>query len=273
MLDRKQEINLLLQQFIDGLLLLLTFWASFAVRYYGKDWFGLGQADRDFPNFVWMIPVIIPVGPIALEMQGFYTSPYQKTVGKSLGQMARAALWLVVVLGLCVIFFQAAGAQPRRGAAFRRLGCGGAHGSRAVHRAHLQAQSEKRPLPGECDAPPGLPPDMKQFRDSLTQDQLLEMQIVREFNIETEETPELVEALHAHSITRVIFAGAHSHMNRLQEAITACETEGVEAWLEANFIKTAIARPSFDTMGSKPMLVFRATPAFSWRSSSRAPST
>jgi exopolysaccharide biosynthesis polyprenyl glycosylphosphotransferase len=90
------------------------------------------------------------------------------------------------------------------------------------------------------------------------------MDIVAEFNIEEEPISALVDALHAHSISRVIFAGAHSHMNRLQEAITACETEGVEAWLEANFIKTSIARPSFDSLGSKPMLVFRATPAFSW---------
>jgi exopolysaccharide biosynthesis polyprenyl glycosylphosphotransferase len=110
----------------------------------------------------------------------------------------------------------------------------------------------------------GLPSDMRQVREALTADQLLEMNVVAEFNIETEPVAALVEALHAHSVSRVIFAGSHSHMNRLQEAITACETEGVEAWLEANFIKTSIARPSFDTLGSKPMLVFRATPAFSW---------
>jgi len=90
------------------------------------------------------------------------------------------------------------------------------------------------------------------------------MNIVQEFNIETEPTAALVEALHAHSVSRVIFAGAHSHLSNLQDAITACETEGIEAWLVANFIKTSIARPSFDTFGARPMLVFRTTPAFSW---------
>jgi len=44
--------------------------------------------------------------PIALEMQGFYNSVYQKTIGKSLGQIARAALWLAFVLTLCMIFFK-----------------------------------------------------------------------------------------------------------------------------------------------------------------------
>lgn len=252
-----------MQQFLDGMLLLLTFWGSYALRYYGKEWFGWDKPIGDFSNFVWMIPVIIPVGPIALEMQGFYTSPYQKTVGKSLGQMARAAIWLVVVLGLCVIFFKLQ--VPSRAAVLMFAA------SAAVAltiRERLTIISYRNKLRHgryrENVMLAGLPPDMVQFRESLTPDQALEMDVVVEFNIGTEPVSALIEALHTHSISRVIFAGAHSHMDRLQEAITACETEGVEAWMEANFIKTSIARPSFDTFGTKPMLVFRATPAFSW---------
>ena len=263
MLDRKQEINLLLQQFFDGLLLLLTFWGSFLFRYYGKEWFGWDKSIGDFSNFVWMIPVIIPVGPIALEMQGFYNSPYQKTVGKSLGQMARAAIWLVVVLGLCVIFFKLQ--VPSRAVVL--LFAASASVALTIRERLTIISFRRKLLHGryrENVMLAGLPPDLVQFRESLTPDQRLEMDIVAEFNIETEPVSALIEALHAHSVSRVIFAGAHSHMNRLQEAITACETEGVEAWMEANFIKTSIARPSFDNFGSKPMLVFRATPAFSW---------
>jgi exopolysaccharide biosynthesis polyprenyl glycosylphosphotransferase len=53
-------------------------------------------------------------------------------------------------------------------------------------------------------------------------------------------------------------------LNRLQEAIAACEVEGVEAWLLADFIRTSIARPDFDSIGGRPMLVFRTTPDLSW---------
>src|SRR5580658_9404513 len=106
MLDRKQEINLQLQQITDGVLLLLTFWGSFAFRYYGTQWFGWDIPIGPFTDFHWMIPVIIPVSLITLEMQGFYNSPHQKTLRKSLGQMARAAVWLYLVLALCVIFFK-----------------------------------------------------------------------------------------------------------------------------------------------------------------------
>jgi len=38
----------------------------------------------------------------------------------------------------------------------------------------------------------------------------------------------------------------------------------VEAWMVADFIKTAIAKPTFDVLGATPMLVFRTTPALSW---------
>jgi len=53
-------------------------------------------------------------------------------------------------------------------------------------------------------------------------------------------------------------------MDKIEKAIHACEREGVEAWLAADFIQTSIARPSFDVFGGRPMLVFRTTPDFSW---------
>jgi lipopolysaccharide/colanic/teichoic acid biosynthesis glycosyltransferase len=45
-------------------------------------------------------------------------------------------------------------------------------------------------------------------------------------------------------------------------AVEACELQGVEAWIAASFIRTQIARPVFDAIGDKPMLVLRSTPSF-----------
>ena len=111
----------------------------------------------------------------------------------------------------------------------------------------------------------GTPGDLEQFESTFTTEQMIEMEIVGRIDIEAEPISTLVEALHRHSVSRVIFAGGHSHLNRLQEAIAACEGEGVEAWLLADFIKTSIAKPDFDAMGDRPMLVFRTTPEdISW---------
>jgi len=263
MSGRKQEINLQLQQIVDGLLLLLTFWGAFAFRYYGTEWFGWDRSIGPFTEFHWMIPVIIPFGLIALELQGFYASPLQKTFHKSLAQMLRAAFWLGLMIGGCVIFFRLQ--VPSRAVLliFGAMAAIALTIREQITIFYLRSKARTGRL-RENVMLAGIPVDMQEFRQSLTSDQLAEMNIVQEFNIETEQTAALIEALHAHAVSRVIFAGAHSHMNRLQEAITACETEGIEAWLEANFIKTSIARPSFDTFGNRPMLVFRATPAFSW---------
>src|ERR1700744_3520615 len=92
----------------------------------------------------------------------------------------------------------------------------------------------------------------------------MEIEIVEEIDIEARPVNDLTEALHEHSVSRVIFASGQSHMNRLQEAIAACEIEGVEAWVVADFIRTSIARPDFDVFGEHPMLVFRTTPDISW---------
>ena len=106
--------------------------------------------------------------------------------------------------------------------------------------------------------------DLAQLEKSFTAEQAGDMEIVGRIDIEIEPISLLIESLHTHAVSRVIFAGGHSHLNRLQEAIAACEVEGVEAWLVADFIKTSIARPDFDVMGNRPMLVFRTTPDISW---------
>jgi lipopolysaccharide/colanic/teichoic acid biosynthesis glycosyltransferase len=46
--------------------------------------------------------------------------------------------------------------------------------------------------------------------------------------------------------------------------VDVCELQGVEAWIAASFIRSQIARPVFDSVGSKPMLVLRSTPELSW---------
>jgi hypothetical protein len=110
----------------------------------------------------------------------------------------------------------------------------------------------------------GTPGDIYQLRHTFTAEQVMETEVVKEIDIENQPITDLVNALHEHSVNRVIFAGGHSHLHRLQEAIAACEIEGVEAWLAADFIRTSIARADFDVFGERPMLVFRTTPELSW---------
>jgi exopolysaccharide biosynthesis polyprenyl glycosylphosphotransferase len=53
---------------------------------------------------------------------------------------------------------------------------------------------------------------------------------------------------------------------QVERVIQACELEGVEVWLLADFFKTQISQTAFDDFEGRPMLVFRSTPEASWQS-------
>jgi len=262
MTGRKQEFNLQLCQIVDAILLALAFWGAYVLRHAGQFWFDW-EPIGPFSGNEWMLFTIMPFGPILLELQGFYSNPLQKTLGTSLRQMTNAAFWLVILVGGCVIFFRLQ--VPSRAVLLlfallttilltlrERSTC-------AFFRTRARSGANREPV-----LLAGSPADIKALRQMFTPMQLIEMDIVGEIDIDHQPVSTLIDALHRHSINRVIFTGGQANMNLLQKAIGACEIEGVEAWLVANFIKTAIAKPTFDVMGSVPMLVFRTTPAVSW---------
>ena len=110
----------------------------------------------------------------------------------------------------------------------------------------------------------GVPEDIAALEEGFTQEQRLITEIVGRIDIEKQPISDLVEAMHRHAVSRVVFAAGHSQLNRVEQAIGACELEGVPAWLGANFIQTAIAKPEFDAFAGRPMLVFTSTPDVSW---------
>jgi len=263
MIGRKQELNLQFQQILDGALLVIAFWAAYVVRSTLPSWIDSVYVIPNFNEFKWVLFILMPFGPIVLEMQGFYTHILQKDAWKSAVQIGRAGFVLGLVIALSSFFFRYNFPSRSVLIIFALLAFG-----LLLLRERLTVGQLRRKASGgrfrEAVLLAGTPGDLVQLEKGLTAEQLVEMEIVCRVDIETEPISGLIEALHRHSVSRVIFAGGHSHLHRLQEAIAACEVEGVEAWLLADFIKTSIARPDFDSMGDRPMLVFRTTPAISW---------
>lgn len=263
MLGRKQELNLQFLQIVDGVLLVIAFWGAHVLRYSATDLFSLEKPIAGFDQFRWVLFVLMPFGPIILEMQGYYSHVLQKSLFKWLTQVGRSALLLTALLGVCWFFFHLD--VPSRAvllifaalAALLLL----IRERISILRLREKAASGKF---RELVLLAGLTRDMELFQKTFTPEQAMEMEIVGQIDIETQSTAALVEALHRHSVSRVIFAGGHSHLDQLQHAIAACEIEGVEAWLVADFIKTSIARPDFDVFGTRPVIVFRTTPEISW---------
>jgi exopolysaccharide biosynthesis polyprenyl glycosylphosphotransferase len=264
MLGRKQELNLQFLQIADGLLMVIAFWGAHTLRFFGGDLSLFGNKPiGPFEDFQWLLFVILPFGPIVLELQGFYTNPLQKTIGKSLAQIARGIFWLGLLIAGCSYFLRLG--VPSR--AVMPLFVVIATGALLLRERWTVARHRKRAMREDLRERvvlAGTPADVHQLRHTFTPEQIMGIEVAAEIDIEHQPVTDLIEALHRHSVNRVIFAGGHSHLHRLQEAIAACEIEGVEAWLAADFIRTSIARPDFDVFGGRPMLVFRTTPDISW---------
>jgi len=263
MLTRRQELNTQLHQLIDAFLLALSLWAAYALRYFGTFWFNLSKSVDAQSNYAWLLIPIMIFGPIFLELQGFYQSPLNKTLWKSMVQVIRAMIGVSIVVSGCVIFLRLPLANRTVPLLFIGIGTTVLLIKERIIASHLRRAA----LRGEWREPillAGLPEDIATLERSFTPEQRLLMTVSARIDIEHQPISDLVQAMHQHAVTRVIFAAGHSQLNRVEQAISACEVEGVPAWLVANFIQTSIAKPDFDAFAGRPMLVFRSTPEVSW---------
>ncbi len=263
MLARQQELSTQFHQIIDAFLLAFSLFAAHALRYYGTAWLDLPYSIDPFQNYQWLLIVFMPFGPIILDLQGFYQSPFNKTLWKSFVQVARTMIYLSILVSACVIFLRLPLTSRAVPLLFILIGTVGLllRERLIVRRIRNRA---KRGQVRERVLLAGLPQDIAELEASLSPEESIFLEVAARIDIEKQPISDLVEAMHKHAVSRVIFAAGHSQLNRVEEAIGACEVEGVPAWLVANFIQTAIAKPDFDAFGGRPMLVFRSTPDVSW---------
>ena len=92
------------------------------------------------------------------------------------------------------------------------------------------------------------------------------VEIVAELNMNLMGAQELIQLLHEHSAYGVILRARHTYFDQIESVIKACELEGVEVWLMADFFANQISRTSIDELLGRPLLVFRTTPESSWHS-------
>lgn len=71
---------------------------------------------------------------------------------------------------------------------------------------------------------------------------------------------EFVGSVHEQTAGIVIFDLKASSLKRAEEFVQACESEGVEVWLAADFLDTRLTDVQVDHFHDKPIMVFRNTP-------------
>ncbi|MBA2432023.1 MAG: sugar transferase, partial [Chthoniobacterales bacterium] len=263
MLARRQELNTQLQQILDAFLFAFALVCAYWLRTWATAWFDLEQTVDLWSNYQWLLVVVMPFGPILLDLQGFYQSPLAKTKWKSFIQILQAMVYLSIIVSAAVIFLR----LPLLNRSVPLLFIALSAIILLVKERIIIAGVRRRALRGELRERillAGVAQDIAALEESFTPEQKLLMVIADRIDIERQPLSDLVEAMHKHAVTRVIFAAGHTQFNRIEQAIGACEVEGVPAWLVANFIQTSIAKPDFDAFAGRPMLVFRSTPEVSW---------
>ncbi len=259
-ISRKDSFTLQVLQLTDAMLVWLGFWLGGATRVA----LGLAGEDKAMPeSMYWALYIAVPFTPLVLEKFGFYERMRQKAGGTSIWQLIRGVLTITLFLVLFAIFARISG--PRR----IILGLGPFYAlilifirdrvnHRILRKTELSEDRKERVIiAGSGGA-------MDELLAGLDPEITSQWKVVEHFDLAERELGELFKLLKDESVSRVIFSAKGTEFERVASAVEACELQGVEAWISASFIRSQIARPVFDAIGSKPMLVLRSTPELSF---------
>jgi exopolysaccharide biosynthesis polyprenyl glycosylphosphotransferase len=274
MLQRDRQIRTQVHQLADACLFAASFWLAYAVRGNAEftSWMNaLMPGGRElevippemFANVWWLYFALVPAAPLVLESQGFYNRSAVHSRKALILPLLRGAVLVTVGIVLLLFFFKA---PAPRGVAFIFIvfSCSLVWLKEELLRAALRSpmaksQYKRRVIVAGTDAENIR---LRQVVKSWAGD---EIETVAEFNLTESPTQRLIELLHEHAASSVLISAKHTSFDRVENVIRLCETEGVEAWLIADFFATKIARASFDEILGRPLMVFRSTPETSWQ--------
>src|ERR1039457_4403733 len=265
MLRRDRQIQMQVHQMMDACIFALSFWLAYGLRSNPVvlEVFDLHEINP-FKDFAWLLLLIIPAAPFVLEAQGFYLRPIFCSRRTTLWHLLKACSLIALGLVLAVFLLRT---QIARGVIvwfgvvslllmftkdelFRQL----------FKRNFARAPNKRRFLLV------GTEDEISRMRAQMLSRANEGIEIPAVLNLNDTRVELLTDLLHEHSVNGVILSARHTYFEQMEAAIRACEREGVEAWLVADFVTTELSRTSFDNFFGKPVLVFRSAPEASWQS-------
>ena len=274
MLQRDRQIRTQVHQVADACLFAASFWLAYAVRGSSQftNWINLfipagHELDVIHPEMFesvwWLYFALVPAAPLVLESQGFYNRPAVNTRKFLIMPLLRGSVLVTVGIVLLLFFFKN---QAPRGVAFIFIvfSCALVWLKEELLLAVLRSPMAKAQYKRRVIVA-GTTGENNRLRQMLKAWAGDEIETVAEFNLAESPTQHLIELLHEYSASSVLISPKHTNLDRVENVIRLCETEGVEAWLIADFFATKIARASFDEILGRPLMVFRSTPETSWQ--------
>ena len=266
MLRRDLHIRMQMHQLADACLFGLSFWVANLLRVNPDviEWFNFGAIPANsFDNIIWLYFALVPVAPLVLESQGFYHRPMAGPRSAVLWPLFKGVS--LVTLGLVLTMYAFHLFIPRAVPVFFgfisfSLIFSKEEFIRWYMSSHMAQTQFKRRF-----VLVGIEREIERIREELTARADHSVTIVAEVNLVETPVQQLVAELHNHSVFGVILSAKHTNFEQVEYVIRACELEGVEVWLVADFFSTQISRTSLDELLGRPLLIFRTTPEASWR--------
>ncbi|MDP4623697.1 MAG: sugar transferase [Akkermansiaceae bacterium] len=262
--SRKDSFRNQVLQIADALLVWLAFALANLLRYPMREWLFQDKTSDDGLNaMTWALYIAVPFTPLVLEHFNFYHRISSKTTRAAVWQLIRGIFVIGVVISVFAVFSNIEGTRRlvlALGAVFIFI----LLLIRDRTYSWWISRKKRQGGAGERVVIVGSKSEIDDLLQDLDAEAISDWDIVERFDLATHSVSDLYEILKTESIGRVVFAAKTSEFEKVASAVEVCELQGVEAWIAASFIRTQIARPTFDSVGSKPMLVLRSTPELSW---------
>lgn len=264
MLRRAQQLRTQIYQLKDATLFMLALLLAHILRVHLNLPLAIleGREAEPFEQFAWLYLIIFPGVPLILESQGFYKRPLLAPRSMTAWLLFKGSVLITVGVVLAMFFFKMNLARSVI-IFFGIIGFALVFVSEelmqlAYRSKFAQAQFKKRVLLV------GAPQDVSRLKTELQNQGSDSIEVVGELDLNENTIGQMVCMLHERAPNGVILNAKHTFFGQVEKAILACEREGVEAWLVADFFQTQISRTSFDDFFGRPVLVFRTVPEASW---------
>ena len=279
MLRRHRQLRTDVSKLKDTLLFAVALWLAHAVRTHWQwDVLGVGEylfsrgwnifdpnrGIEPFSRFVWLYFILIPGVPLILEWQGFYNRALIPRRRETAWKLLKGCIATTIGVILWTFFMKespARGVIVLYGMMSFALVFASEEIMRLYHRRLITRSQFRRKF-----ALIGSPEDTSPIAEHLRLQADEGIEVLAQVNLNDYSVESLMHLLHAHSATGIIINARHTYFGEIEKAIQACELEGLEVWLMADFFKTKISRTTFDEFHNRPMIVFHSAPEVSWQS-------
>ncbi|MDB4456653.1 sugar transferase [bacterium] len=262
---QKELFSTQILQVFDACLVWVSFMLAAELRGPIRSLVGLSATDDlGLEKMMWVVYIVVPLTPLVLEKFEFYERITIKKRAQVVNELFQGICLVGLIVAVVTVFFQFPGT--------RRLifGTGlvftfAILWLRSSITRKVLKRKAKRPENLEHVILAGNHSEISDFLNCVDPERIQTWKVVNRFDLATSSVEDLGVIIKEESVQRVIFLTRHTEFEKVARAVGFCEIQGVEAWLGASFLKTQVARPTFDVIGGQPMLVFRSTPELSWQ--------